>query len=146
MPHGWWHCVINTSYTIAITQNYVGSHNLPAVIEFLRNRPDDVSGYGSCATGASLYTDFTVAMEKVICLSRVFQSACCSSCVIPSTPYVKGPNPADSSRAATCSRRESGKEEHVLLGSCAQHWKPVSVRFLNALLTIFLSMYNIMDQ
>lgn len=46
VPHGWWHCVINTEYTVALTQNYVGAHNLVPVAEFLLRRRGDVSGYG----------------------------------------------------------------------------------------------------
>ena len=68
VPHGWWHCVFNIEYTVAITQNYVGTHNLPDVMNFLRTRTGDVSGYGStCMNGAALSRDFLAALEKVVC-------------------------------------------------------------------------------
>jgi oxalate decarboxylase/phosphoglucose isomerase-like protein (cupin superfamily) len=44
VPHGWWHCVINLEHTVAITQNYVSRRNLDAVLKFVRERPEQISG------------------------------------------------------------------------------------------------------
>lgn len=68
VPHGWWHCVINTEHAVAITQNYVGAHNLVDVVDFLRCRRGDVSGYGG--GGEHLYEDFISSLEKVRLLKK----------------------------------------------------------------------------
>ena len=46
VPHGWWHCVLNLDFgmSIALTQNYVSKSNLPDVLRFLKNRPQQISG------------------------------------------------------------------------------------------------------
>lgn len=45
VPHGWWHMAINLEESIAITQNYVSTINLPHVLKFLQpGREDLVSG------------------------------------------------------------------------------------------------------
>lgn len=44
VPMGWWHCVLNIETSIAITQNYVGSCNVTSVVQWVQNRPAQVSG------------------------------------------------------------------------------------------------------
>lgn len=44
VPMGWWHCVLNTTTSIAITQNYVSGANVKQVADWLRERPEQVSG------------------------------------------------------------------------------------------------------
>lgn len=44
VPMGWWHCVLNTTTSIAITQNYVSEANVEEVVTWLRERPGQVSG------------------------------------------------------------------------------------------------------
>ena len=45
VPQGWWHCALNTEHdTIAITQNFVSETNLPSVLKFLREKPEQISG------------------------------------------------------------------------------------------------------
>ncbi|KAJ9656554.1 hypothetical protein H2198_004903 [Neophaeococcomyces mojaviensis] len=47
VPSGWWHLVVNLEPAIAITQNFVPKSHLSAAVNFLRNKPDQVSGFRS---------------------------------------------------------------------------------------------------
>ncbi|KAI9806823.1 MAG: hypothetical protein M1833_002480 [Piccolia ochrophora] len=47
VPSGWWHLVINLEPTIAITQNFVPAVHLSAVLHFLRDKPQQVSGFNA---------------------------------------------------------------------------------------------------
>ena len=45
VPSGWWHLVINLCPSIAITQNFVPEAHLASVLDFLKTKPDQVSGF-----------------------------------------------------------------------------------------------------
>ncbi|KAK5160268.1 hypothetical protein LTR04_004649 [Oleoguttula sp. CCFEE 6159] len=45
VPSGYYHLVLNTKPSIALTQNFVPRSRLGAVLEFLRDRPGQVSGF-----------------------------------------------------------------------------------------------------
>ena len=49
VPSGWWHLVVNLSHCIAITQNFVPEAHLPKVLSFLKDKPDQVSGFDPSA-------------------------------------------------------------------------------------------------
>lgn len=45
VPSGWWHLVVNIESSIAITQNFVPDAHLTEVLLFLRDKPEQVSGF-----------------------------------------------------------------------------------------------------
>ncbi|KAF2674916.1 Clavaminate synthase-like protein [Microthyrium microscopicum] len=45
VPSGWFHLVLNLEESIAITQNFVPRAKLPDVLQFLRDTPDQISGF-----------------------------------------------------------------------------------------------------
>ena len=45
VPSGWWHLVVNLEPSIAITQNFVPAAHLANALDFLQNKPDQVSGF-----------------------------------------------------------------------------------------------------
>lgn len=45
VPSGWWHLVVNLQPGIALTQNFVPVSHLSEVLSFLRDRPEQVTGF-----------------------------------------------------------------------------------------------------
>ena len=65
VPHHWFHQALNLeSDTIAVTQNYVSSVNLPFVLEFLKNKPGQVSGLPNEEDGKHLHQRFLVELQQ----------------------------------------------------------------------------------
>eukprot|EP00055_Hartaetosiga_balthica_P014625 m.81122 g.81122 ORF g.81122 m.81122 type:complete len:485 (+) comp8642_c1_seq7:95-1549(+) len=61
VPWGWWHIVLNTKPSIAITQNLATPSSLYDTLRFLRTRKDQISGV---AEGIDLYSDLCNGIEK----------------------------------------------------------------------------------
>ena len=60
VPSGWWHLVVNLSPSIAITQNFVPQAHLAQVLAFLKDKPDQVSGFRS-----DVQHPYTTFVEKL---------------------------------------------------------------------------------
>lgn len=60
VPSGWWHLVVNLEPAIAITQNFVPKSHLGAAIDFLKNKPSQVSGFNNGVTDP-----FALFMERL---------------------------------------------------------------------------------
>lgn len=60
VPSGWWHLVVNLSPSIAITQNFVPRAHLPNVLLFLREKPEQVSGFKS-----EIHNPYEVFVQKM---------------------------------------------------------------------------------
>ncbi|KAI3486987.1 hypothetical protein L1887_49183 [Cichorium endivia] len=45
VPSGWWHLVINLEESVALTQNFVSPPELATVLDFMKNKPDQLSGF-----------------------------------------------------------------------------------------------------
>lgn len=57
--------MINLEPSIAVTQNFVGRHELKTVLEFMRDRPAQLSGFGRCCGGTDDVDDGRDAGEGV---------------------------------------------------------------------------------
>jgi hypothetical protein len=45
VPSGWWHLVVNLEESVALTQNFVSPAELGTVLDFMKNKSDQLSGF-----------------------------------------------------------------------------------------------------
>lgn len=57
VPSGWWHLVVNLTDAVALTGNFLPRPQLGYVMDFLKNKPDQISGF--CDSDVDVYDAFT---------------------------------------------------------------------------------------
>ncbi|ODQ59705.1 hypothetical protein WICANDRAFT_31084 [Wickerhamomyces anomalus NRRL Y-366-8] len=63
VPSGWWHSVINLEDSVALTQNFVPIGYLPNVLNFLKNKKNQISGFH--------VKDFTKSLKNFIDANKI---------------------------------------------------------------------------
>ena len=62
VPSGWWHLVINLEESVALTQNFVSPAELGIVLDFMKNKSDQLSGFKRSQTDGSASDAVTAAL------------------------------------------------------------------------------------
>ncbi|CAE6427308.1 unnamed protein product [Rhizoctonia solani] len=64
VPSGWWHLVVNLEPSVAVTQNFASEHELTNVLQFMRDKPDQTSGWSEDIACNDLYEIFCDVLRK----------------------------------------------------------------------------------
>ncbi|KAF8610119.1 Clavaminate synthase-like protein [Ceratobasidium sp. AG-I] len=64
VPSGWWHLVVNLEASVAVTQNFASEHELVNVLRFMRDKPDQISGWSDDIACADLYETFCAVLRR----------------------------------------------------------------------------------
>lgn len=88
VPSGWWHLVINLEESVALTQNFVSPAELGIVLDFMKNKSDQLSGFkrGQQVQRGGSTPDATVADAGSVALAPASQVASLIS--MPAKPAV----------------------------------------------------------
>lgn len=77
VPSGWWHLVVNLDECMALTGNFVPGANLGVVLDFLKNKPDQISGFKWAALRAELEGSAAETSEAAAAETGVETGDCC---------------------------------------------------------------------
>ncbi|KAG9001161.1 hypothetical protein FRB94_008660 [Tulasnella sp. JGI-2019a] len=64
VPSGWWHLVVNLEESVAVTQNFVSESELSNVLRFMRDKPDQMSGFKGSLAPEEIRSRFSDALQS----------------------------------------------------------------------------------
>lgn len=114
VPSGWWHLVVNLDECLALTGNFVPGANLGVVLDFLKNKPDQISGFKWAKLRAELAAAAGQGAEAALQADEGDDGNCCDDDVQDEASTKVFDLFCDRIRASPASSLFSGRLESAL--------------------------------